>query len=72
MSLGLSGLETFHVIGISQGLQPQQQLTVQAQKSDGTLITFQALSRLDSEIEIAYYKNGGILHYVLRDLLKQA
>lgn len=72
MSLGLSGLETFHVIGISQGLQPQQQLTVQAQKSDGSLITFQALSRLDSEIEIAYYKNGGILHYVLRDLLKQA
>lgn len=72
MSLGLSGLETFSVIGISRGLQPQQLLQVEAKKSDGSVVSFQALSRLDSEIEIAYYKNGGILHYVLRDLLKKA
>jgi len=72
MSLGLSGLETFSVTGISRGLQPQQLLQVEAKKSDGSVVSFQALSRLDSEIEIAYYKNGGILHYVLRDLLQKA
>jgi len=72
MSLGLSGLETFSVAGISRGLQPQQLLQVEAKKSDGSVVSFQALSRLDSEIEIAYYKNGGILHYVLRDLLQKA
>jgi aconitate hydratase len=72
MSLGLSGLETFSVTGISRGLQPQQLLQVEAKKNDGHVISFQALSRLDSEIEIAYFKNGGILHYVLRDLLKKA
>jgi aconitate hydratase len=72
MSLGLSGLETFNVTGINHGLQPQQLLQVEAKKNDGSVISFQALSRLDSEIEIAYYKNGGILHYVLRDLLKKA
>jgi aconitate hydratase len=47
-------------------------LQVEAKKNDGHVISFQALSRLDSEIEIAYFKNGGILHYVLRDLLKKA
>ena len=72
MSLGLSGLETFSVMGISLGLHPQQLLKVEAKKEDGSVISFQTLSRLDSEIEIAYYKNGGILHYVLRDLLKKA
>lgn len=72
MSLGLSGLETYSVTGIRRGLQPQQLLQVEAKKSDGSVVSFQALSRLDSEIEIAYYKNGGILHYVLRDLLQKA
>lgn len=72
MSLGLSGTETFHIKGINEGLSPQQTLQVEAVKQDGTVIAFEADSRLDSEIEVAYYQNGGILHYVLRQLLKKA
>lgn len=72
MSLGLSGTETFHIKGINEGLKPQQTLHVEALKQDGSVISFEADSRLDSEIEIAYYQNGGILHYVLRQLLKKA
>jgi len=69
-SLGLDGTEHFTIGGISDGLVPSKLLKVTARKEDGTEITFDAVSRLDSQIEIAYYKNGGILQYVLRQFLK--
>lgn len=69
-SLGLDGKEHFSIEGISEGLIPMKTLKVIARKEDGTEITFDALCRLDSQIEIAYYKNGGILQYVLRQFLQ--
>jgi aconitate hydratase len=69
-SLGLTGKETFHVQGISEGLIPQQKLEVTAVREDGSQFTFTTQSRLDSQIEVEYYSNGGILHYVLRQFLR--
>ncbi len=69
-SLSLDGKETFTITGISEGLKPGQKVKVQAKKSDGATIDFEAICRLDSEIEVEYYRNGGILNYVLRQFLK--
>jgi len=71
-SLGLDGTETFTISGIADGLKPRKKLSVQAVKTSGEVVTFEAEARLDSEIEVAYYQHGGILQYVLRDFLKQA
>ena len=69
-SLGLDGSETFSIEGISDDLQPRSELTVRAKRTDGTELTFQALVRIDTPVEIEYYKNGGILHTVLRQLAR--
>lgn len=71
-SLGLDGYESFTITGVEEGLVPQQKIQVKAVKKDGTVIEFTTLSRLDSQIEIEYYKNGGILQYVFRQFLKNA
>ncbi|MEM7627038.1 MAG: aconitate hydratase AcnA [Planctomycetota bacterium] len=68
-SLGLDGTETFH-IPITDDVQPRQTLTVTATKSDGTEITFDTLCRIDTPVEVDYYRNGGILHTVLRNMAK--
>jgi aconitate hydratase len=68
--LGLTGRETFTIEGID-ALQPGQDLTVIARRQDGTEITFPVRTRIDSAGELAYYRNGGILHYVLRNLAAQ-
>ncbi len=65
--LGLTGRERFTIAGI-ETLQPGQDLTVVARREDGTEITFMVRTRIDSAGELAYYRNGGILHYVLRNL----
>jgi aconitate hydratase len=70
-SLGLSGKETFTFTGISDSLTPAKIIKVTALKESGEKIEFDAKARLDSEIEIAYYQNGGILQYVLREQLKK-
>ncbi|MBY0346656.1 MAG: aconitate hydratase, partial [Hydrotalea flava] len=70
-SIGLTGKETFNIMGIDQSLTPLKQLTVSAIKEDGTATQFNVLARLDSEIEVEYYRHGGILQYVLRQFLKQ-
>ncbi|MEX2568143.1 MAG: aconitate hydratase AcnA [Cyclobacteriaceae bacterium] len=69
-SLGLTGKEEITVQGIKDGLAPLKVLQATAKKEDGSLVNFEVIARLDSAIEIAYYKNGGILHYVLRQFLK--
>ncbi|MEJ2102085.1 MAG: aconitase family protein [Desulfobacterales bacterium] len=70
-SLGLDGSETFFIGGI-EDIQPRQQLQVRAVKSDGRDIRFEVSTRLDTDIEVDYYKNGGILPYVLRKLIQTA
>jgi aconitate hydratase len=68
-SLGLNGRETY-TISLSDSLQPRQQLTIKAHDEQGAMRTFQALCRLDTPVEIDYYRHGGILPRVLRSFLK--
>ena len=65
-SIGLDGTETFD---IDPPLEPRARTTVHARRSDQSVIAFTAQSRLDTPVEVAYYRNGGILHYVLREFL---
>ncbi len=69
-SLGLSGQERLTIGGL-ENLRPGQELTVSAERADGTSVSFAAKVRINSEGELAYYRNGGILHYVLRSLAAQ-
>ena len=69
-SLGLTGLEVYDVEGIGDDIQPQQDVTVRARDvATGTEKRFQAIVRINSQVEVTYYRNGGILQTVLRDLL---
>src|SRR5262249_50104946 len=70
-SLGLSGRETYDIVGIGGELKPQQELTVSVRREDGTSFEFTAIARLDSNIDVTYYRNGGILQAVLRRLLRE-
>ncbi|MBK9691927.1 MAG: aconitate hydratase AcnA [Gemmatimonadetes bacterium] len=65
-SLGLTGRETFSVTGIAQGLAPGGRVKVTAIAADGTVTTFPAIVRLNSQVELDYYRHGGILQRVLR------
>ncbi len=69
-SLGLDGTESFTISGLENGLHPHKFLDVKAVHPSGKEIDFQVEARFDSEIEIEYYKNQGILQYVLRQYLK--
>ena len=69
-SLGLDGSETFDIEGLSDKVQPKAELTVKAKKSDGKVIEFKATALLNTDVEVNYYRNGGILHTVLRNLVK--
>ena len=70
-SLGLTGKETFTISGIADNLVPFKKMKVRAESEDGSAIEFEAKARLDSEIEVEYFKNGGILKYVLGDMLSK-
>jgi len=70
-SLGLDGTETFSITGLANDLVPHKILDVKAIHPSGKEIDFQAKARFDSEIEIEYYKNEGILQYVLREYLRR-
>ena len=69
-SLGLTGREYFTIDGLSNDLKPRQQVTVKA-RSDAGEKEFQMMVRLDTEIDVDYYRHGGILHMVLRQILNQ-
>jgi aconitate hydratase len=71
-SLGLTGRETFEIIGVSGGLRPHQEMTVVARADDGRETRFRALSRLDGAIDVTYLRNGGVLRTVLRRLASSA
>jgi aconitate hydratase len=66
-SLGLTGDEQFTILGIA-GLQPRQQIEVQVTRADGSAFAFPARVRIDTLNELEYFRAGGILHYVLRNL----
>src|SRR5699024_12222515 len=68
--LGLSGKETF-TVNIDQSVRPNETVTVTAVDEEGNEKTFDAIARFDSDVEIDYYRNGGILRMVLRDKLAQ-
>ncbi len=71
-SLGLTGREVFDIEGIGDDLRPLQDATVTATAEDGAVTTFTATVRIDTPVEIDYYRNGGILHTVLRNFLKES
>jgi aconitate hydratase len=70
-SLNLSGTEVFDIVGIDEDLRPRQELTVRLHDTErGVERAFQVVARLDSPIDINYYRNGGILQTVLRRLVR--
>jgi len=69
-SVGITGFEKLTIAGLRGELRPRQELTVQVERADGRRDSFPATARLDSPVEVNYYRNGGILHTVLRKMLK--
>lgn len=69
--LGVTGKEVFTITGIANDMKPHKTIQVTATNETGEKIVFQAIARLDSNIEIEYYRNGGILQYVLRQFLNK-
>jgi aconitate hydratase len=68
-SLGLTGREVLNLEGISDSMQPRQEITIRATRPDGSTFDFAVIARLDTPVEIDYYRNGGILPAVLRNLM---
>ena len=68
-TLSLTGRETFTVTGIAGDLKPRQRVTVTATAPNTVVKTFHAIARLDTAIDVTYYRHGGILPYVLRGLV---
>ena len=68
-TLGLTGEETYDIEGVA-AIKPGQRLTVRATSPDGGTKSFQALCRIDTPVEADYYAHGGILPFVLRQLVK--
>ena len=67
-TLGLTGHEVFEIEGVSD-LAPKKPITVHAKADDGKLKTFSVIARVDTPEEVSYYHHGGILQYVLRQML---
>ncbi len=71
-SLGLTGREIYRVDGVASGLSTGKKLMVTAVNADGTAKHFTVKTRIDTAVELEYYRHGGILQYVLRQLLAEA
>jgi aconitate hydratase len=69
-SLGLTGREVYDILGINDNIKPREELIVKATRGDGTFTSFKVTARLDTPVDVDYYKNGGILQTVLRGLMK--
>ncbi len=69
--LGIDGRETFHIADLNDNLKPLQHVMVSAVKANGASVNFEAICRLDSQVEIDYYRHQGILQYVLRHFLSR-
>jgi aconitate hydratase len=71
-SLGLTGHEVLDITGIAGGLEPGREVTVRARREDGGELVFAVLARLDTPVEVEYYRNGGVLQTILRRMGKAA
>jgi aconitate hydratase len=71
-SLGLKGDETFDITGLEAGIKPQMDVTLTITRADGSKHSTTVLLRIDTPIEVDYYLHGGILPYVLRELVSKA
>ncbi len=69
-SLGLDGSESYLIRGVSE-MKPRKVLQVEAVKQDGSKIEFEVTSRLNTDVEVEYFEHGGILPYVLRQMLQE-
>jgi aconitate hydratase len=67
---GLNGTEVFAVTGLCD-IAPRKELRVTARKEDGTVLEFTVIARLDTEVDVIYFRHGGILPYVLRQMMKE-
>jgi aconitate hydratase len=70
-SLGLTGEEVFDIEGLGDTLTPKSVLKVKATRADGSVVEFTVIALLNTDVEVHYYRNGGILHTVLRNLVRQ-
>ena len=68
-AIGLTGFETFDIIGLDSTLRPRAPLTVRATDRDDKVREFKVIARIDTPEELRYYEHGGILQYVLRQLV---
>ena len=68
-TLGLSGLESYDIYGIAEGLAPEKKLAVRAAENGKPVKTFDVVARLDTSQEVDYYRHGGVLPYVLRQMI---
>jgi aconitate hydratase len=71
-SLKLDGTETYDIVGLGASLKPQQDLTLKITRQDGGVKEVPVRCRIDTPIEIDYYQHGGILPYMLRQLMARA
>jgi aconitate hydratase len=71
-SLGIKGDETFDISGTEAGIKPQMDVTLTIHRKDGTKTLVPLLLRIDTPIEVDYYEHGGILPFVLRELMASA
>ncbi len=72
LSLKLDGTETYDIVGLDANIKPQQDLTLKITRKDGGVENVPVACRIDTPIEIDYYQHGGILPYVLRQLVAKA
>ncbi|HUJ33437.1 MAG TPA: aconitate hydratase AcnA [Candidatus Acidoferrum sp.] len=69
-TLGLTGHEMFDIEGLAEKFEPRKKMKLRTRDSSGKETTFAAIARVDTPFEVAYYQNGGILHYVLRQMVE--
>ncbi len=70
-TLGLDGTETFSIAGLGNAMPPNSEVRVTALKENGDIVHFDAITRLDTEMDVNIYRHGGILHKVLRERLQE-
>jgi aconitate hydratase len=71
-SLNLKGNEQFDILGVNDGIKPQQDVTLVVRRPDGSTQQLSLLLRIDTPVEVEYYKHGGILPYVLREIVQKS
>jgi aconitate hydratase len=69
--LRLDGSETLDIMGVGGYLEPGKVVTVRAVRGDGSELAFDAVARLDTPVEVEYYRNGGVLHTILRRMIQK-